>query len=50
MSQYFGGNSDVKCDPIWIIAARNNEKPLKVTYRIDGERVSKEEFLMFRGK
>lgn len=50
MSQYFGGNSDVKCDPIWIIAARNNEKEVQRIYRINGERVSKEEFLMLRGK
>lgn len=40
----FGGNEQVRCDEIWKIAARNNEKPLKITYRIKGERVTKSEF------
>ena len=44
MSQVFGGNADVKGDPIWIIAARNNEKEKQVVYRVDGERVSLEEY------
>ena len=34
MAQHFGGNAEVKGDPIWIIAARNNEKEVKRTYRI----------------
>lgn len=50
MTQHFGGNAEVKGDPIWIIAARNNEKEVKRAYRIRGERCSREEFLMFRGK
>jgi hypothetical protein len=44
----FGGNEQVKSDPIWIIAARNNEKEKKVTYRINGEKVSKDKFNLMR--
>lgn len=44
----FGGNEQVKSDPIWIIAGRNNEKKKKVTYRINGVRVSKVEFTRFK--
>lgn len=44
----FGGNEQVKSDPIWIIAERNNSKVKQVTYRINGERVSKEEFMRFK--
>lgn len=46
----FGGNEQVKGDPIWIIAGRNNQKEKKVTYRINGERVSKSDFNMLKGK
>jgi len=44
----FGGNEQVKSDPIWIIAARNNQKESRVTYRINGERVSKDEFDLYK--
>ena len=44
----FGGNEQVKSDPIWIIAERNNEKEKQVTYRINGERVSKADFVRFK--
>ena len=40
----FGGNEQVKSEPIWVIAERNNEKEKQVTYRINGERVSKSPF------
>ena len=45
MGIYFGGNADVAGSPIWEIAARNNEKQTQVTYRINGERVSKDHFI-----
>jgi hypothetical protein len=45
----FGGNEQVRCDEIWKIAARNNVKSKQVTYRINGERVSKSEFDKFKG-
>lgn len=44
----FGGNEQVKSDPIWIIAARNNEKERQVTYRVNGEKVSKYKFNLLR--
>ena len=44
----FGGNEQVKSDPIWIIAARNNEKEKQVTYRINGEKVSKDDFDLYK--
>jgi len=44
----FGGNEQVKSDPIWNIAGRNNDKPKQVTYRINGERVSKESYIKFK--
>lgn len=43
-----GGNEQVKSDPIWVIAARNNAKEKQVTYRINGERVSKEKFMLLK--
>jgi hypothetical protein len=48
-SNFVGGNTEIKTDAIWNIAARNNEKQKKVTYRINGERVSKAEYLYFKG-
>ena len=44
----FGGNEQVKSDPIWIIAERNNSKEKRVTYRINGERVSKSVYDLFK--
>jgi len=44
----FGGNEQVRSDYIWNIAARNNAKPKQVTYRINGERVSKDKYLIFK--
>lgn len=44
MSQVFGGNADVQGDPIWIIAARNNEKEKQAVYRVNGERVTLEQY------
>ena len=44
----FGGNDQVKRDPIWIIAARNNEFKKEITYRINGNRVSKSEYDLFK--
>lgn len=41
---YIGGNSQVKCDPIWISAARNNKKPVERIYRVNGNRVSRLDF------
>lgn len=41
---YIGGNSQVKCDPIWVSAARNNKKPVERVYRVNGIRVSKQAF------
>ena len=34
--------------PIWILAARNNWKKKKTTFRINGQRVSKSEFEAFK--
>ena len=48
MSLAFGGNEQVKSDPIWIIAARNNEKEKCITYKINGCRVSKSEYDLFK--
>jgi len=48
MKPIFGGNADVQGDPIWLIAKRNNEKQTQVTYRINGERVSKEHFIFIK--
>lgn len=47
---YIGGNTQVKCDPIWVSAARNNKKPAKRIYRINGVRVSRQQFEMARQK
>ena len=44
----FGGNEQVKSDPIWIIAGRNNELKREITYRINGNRVSKSEYDLFK--
>ena len=48
MSLSFGGNMQVKGDPIWVIAARNNEKEKCITYKINGERVSKSAYDLFK--
>lgn len=48
-SNFVGGNTEIKTDTIWNIAARNNAKEKRATYRINGERVSKAEYLMVRG-
>lgn len=48
MSLAFGGNTQVKSDPIWVIAGRSNKREKKVTYRINGERVSRSEFEMLK--
>jgi len=48
-SNFVGGNTEIKTDSIWNIAARNNAKERQVTYRIDGERVSKADFDKFNG-
>ena len=34
--------------PIWVLAARNNRKQKQTTFRINGQRVSKAEFEMFK--
>ena len=34
--------------PIWVLAARNNRKQKQTTFRINGARVSKAEFEMFK--
>lgn len=44
----FGGNEQVKSEPVWVIAERNNSKEKKVTYRINGERVSKSQYDLFK--
>ena len=49
MALAFGGNAQVKSDPIWIIAGRSNKRAKKVTYRINGERVSRAYFEMLKG-
>ena len=43
---FFGGNADVKGSPIWEIAERNNKKPVEVVYRINGVKVSKDEYII----
>jgi hypothetical protein len=48
-SNFVGGNTEIKTDTIWNIAARNNAKEKQVTYRINGERVSKSDYLNFKG-
>lgn len=47
---YIGGNTEVKSDPIWILAKRNNEKQAKFTYRVNGVKVRKSEFQMAKKK
>lgn len=47
---YIGGNSQVKCDPIWVSAARNNKKPVERVYRVNGVRVSRKEFEIAKRK
>jgi hypothetical protein len=47
-SNFVGGNTGIKTDTIWNIAARNNAKEKQVTYRINGERVSKTDFDKFK--
>lgn len=41
---YIGGNSQVKRDPIWVSAARNNKKPVERICRVNGTRVNRMEF------
>ena len=48
MSLAFGGNMQVKSDPIWVIAARNNEKEKQLVYRVKGVRVSKQIFDLYK--